>query len=83
MRLPKNVTDESHTALRVESPVPGPDGSWFALYIPKNIDWTESYDALVWHVEFRRKCMNQGFDNLLELLAKAKENMAKDAKAKA
>jgi hypothetical protein len=27
------------------------------------------YAAIVKQVEFRRKCMNQGFDNLLELLA--------------
>ncbi len=39
----------------------------FQLKLPRDLSAT-AYDAVVKNVEFRRKCMNQGFDNLLELL---------------
>lgn len=70
--------------LKVESPVPGPEhlNSWFALYLPKNLDLSESFDHLVWHIEFRRKCMNQGFDNLIELLKQTRDTALKDMEAK-
>jgi hypothetical protein len=41
----------------------------YSLTMPAELS-QESYDLLVWNLEFRRRCMNQGFDNLLELLKK-------------
>ena len=42
-------------------------GADFSLLIPKDLS-EESYRVIRQNIEFRRKCMNQGFDNLLELL---------------
>ena len=68
----------------MQSPVPGPEqlNSWFALYLPTQLEAGESFDTIVKHIEFRRKCMNQGFDNLLELLAMTRENIEKDVAAR-
>jgi hypothetical protein len=70
--------------LKVASPVPGPDSlnSWFALYLPTQLEAGESFDTIVEHIEFRRKCMNQGFDNLLELLAMTRTGIEKDVAAR-
>src|SRR5437870_2537580 len=79
------MTEAEQTKLEVDNPVPCPDSftgkSWFALYIPKNLSAEEDFDCLRRHIEFRRKCMNQGFDNLLELLAITEEYATKDTEA--
>ncbi len=81
--MKKDVFDEEQMVLKVESPVPGPEhaNSWFALHLPKNVDLEAGFDAILWHIEFRRKCMNQGFDNLVELLKKTKDTAKADAEA--
>ena len=67
----------------MKSPVPGQEhlNSWFALYLPTALETKESFETIVKHIEFRRKCMNQGFDNLLELLNMTRETMEKDVAA--
>ena len=72
---------EKPIELKVESPVPGPGSSWFALYLPTKLDTEASFEEIKRHIEFRRKCMNQGFDNLLELMEMTKNNIIADAKA--
>jgi len=52
------------------------DGQNFALELPAELSEL-SYQTVVAHIEFRRKCMNQGFDNLLELLAMSKKTLVK------
>lgn len=63
------------------SPLPG--GADFKLLMPAVIG-EDSFAYLREFIEFRRKCMNQGFDNLLEVLAiherQVKEHIAKEAK---
>jgi hypothetical protein len=76
------MASQEQIEMKVDSPVPGPNSSWFALYVPQNLDWENSFDILVQHVEFRRKCMNQGFDNLLELMRMTRETALKDIAAK-
>lgn len=78
--MSENAKDEQ-VRLDVESPVPGQPESWFSLYFPKNTIAKEDFDIMVKHIEFRRKCMNQGFDNLIELLNMTRESMLKDAEA--
>lgn len=68
--------------LKVESPIPGDSDSWFMLHMPKNLSGEDNFAVIEWHIEFRRKCMNHGFDNLIELLRKTKETMSKDIAAK-
>lgn len=76
------MTDDSIT-LKVESPVPGPNDDWFMLHMPKNLKNIEAnFAAIRWHIDFRRRCMNQGFDNLLELLNKTEKEMIADRDAK-
>lgn len=80
IQLPTPPTEEQ-IELKVESPVPGPNKSWFALYLPTNLDCEENFASIVKQVEFRRKCMNQGFDNLLELLEMTKATILADVAA--
>lgn len=61
-------------------PCVGTDDADFALTLPAELS-NRVYEAIVKQVEFRRKCMNQGFDNLLELLAIHKEGFDSTAKA--
>lgn len=60
---------ESETVtLSVESPDMLRDrNKRFEVEFPRILS-EESYQLIRWNLEFRRKCMNQGFDNLLELL---------------
>lgn len=67
--------------LEVKDPTPLMPGSLFGIYLPENLDLNGSFDAIVQAIEFRRKCMNQGFDNLLELLANTKANLKADVDA--
>lgn len=53
-------------------PCAGSDKSDFRLTLPSELS-DRAYETVVKHISFRRKCMNQGFDNLLELLAIHKE----------
>jgi hypothetical protein len=53
--------------LFTEFPCAGTNDANFGLDIPGELS-KASYDLIVGHIEFRRRCMNQGFDNLLELL---------------
>ena len=53
--------------LFTEFPCVGTNDGDFALEMPAEIS-RASYELVVGHIEFRRKCMHQGFDNLLELL---------------
>jgi hypothetical protein len=50
--------------LKVDNPHPG-----FGLILPDDDLSPDSFRYVRAQIEFRRKCMNQGFDNLLELLA--------------
>jgi hypothetical protein len=54
--------------LFTEFPCAGTQDGNFEVQMPREVSQT-SYKLIVAHIEFRRKCMNQGFDNLLELLA--------------
>lgn len=65
--------DEPSVASRMirlftEFPCAGINDGDFELQMPPEISEV-SYNLIVAHIAFRRKCMNQGFDNLLELLA--------------
>lgn len=53
-------------------PCVGTGDADFSLSLPAELS-DRIYEVVVKQVEFRRKCMNQGFDNLLELLAIHKE----------
>ena len=66
--------------LFTEFPCVGTNDANFELEMPREVS-DASYELIVQHVEFRRKCMNQGFDNLLELLAMHKDAMRKMADA--
>jgi hypothetical protein len=54
-------------SLRVENPCPS-GRAFFGLEIPADLS-DECFAIIRAQIEFRRRCMNQGFDNLLELLA--------------
>lgn len=67
-----NTTKEMSIASRMirlftEFPCVGTDDSNFEIELPMELS-RQSYEMVVAQIEFRRKCMNQGFDNLLELL---------------
>ena len=73
--------------IRLIAPFPcaGTGDGDFELEVQREISEV-SYGLIVKHIEFRRKCMNQGFDNLLELLQmhrsvieSAEETKAKEA----
>jgi len=53
--------------LFTEFPCAGTNDANFGLEIQAELSKV-SYGLIVNHIEFRRRCMNQGFDNLLELL---------------
>jgi len=53
--------------LFTEFPCAGTKDADFSLDLPLELS-KQSYEIVVKQIEFRRKCMNQGFDNLLELL---------------
>lgn len=57
---------EDRVLLKTESPDVRDKGT-FAIEMPAELS-ENSYQLMIQHIEFRRKCMNQGFDNLLELL---------------
>ena len=65
--------------LFTEFPCAGTGEADFELTLSVKLS-DSTYEAVLKHVEFRRKCMNQGFDNLLELLAMHKEVFDKVAK---
>ncbi len=60
-------------------PCVGTGDAEFSLSLPAELS-DRIYETVIKQVEFRRKCMNQGFDNLLELLAIHKDGF--DATAK-
>lgn len=61
-------------------PCAGADRADFELILPRDMS-DRLYEGIVKQIEFRRKCMNQGFDNLLELLAIHKEAFDKASEA--
>jgi hypothetical protein len=61
------VTTANRTKLFVESPDVRDREAHFAVEFPGELT-EEMYGLLRQQLEFRRRCMNQGFDNLLELL---------------
>ncbi len=54
--------------LFTEFPCAGTNDGGFEIEMPLKLS-EACYKVIVNHIEFRRRCMNQGFDNLLELLA--------------
>ena len=62
--------------LFTEFPCVGTSDVDFSVEMPREVS-DASYDLIVQHIEFRRRCMNQGFDNLLELLKIYKDAMRK------
>jgi len=54
--------------LFTEFPCVGTGDPGFSVEMPEELG-EASYALVVKSIEFRRRCMNQGFDNLLELLA--------------
>ncbi len=68
VRSPDAMTDsDKKISLEIPSTIPGVLGG-FGLLLPTEL-CAESFATIRAQLEFRRKCMNQGFDNLLELLA--------------
>lgn len=71
--LRRSEMDESTEPQEVELKTCGTDlrqqHEEFSIKFPKKIDEAQ-YKLLRWNLEYRKKCMNQGFDNLLELLDK-------------
>lgn len=68
-----NQSDENKqpVELRVDDPdilCGAKEKTFFGLTLPNNLS-ARGFDIVREHIEFRRKCMNQGFDNLLENLA--------------
>lgn len=53
--------------LFTEFPCVGTGDANFSIELQQELS-NEAYEMVVKHIEFRRRCMNQGFDNLLELL---------------
>lgn len=70
--------NDENIDLRVQNPNPSMGGH-FGLLLPMHLS-EESFEAVKRQIEFRRKCMNQGFDNLLELLDIAKGVLVSVAK---
>lgn len=63
--------------LKVDNPEPGGKGH-FALILETLDDLSdESFDTIKTHIEFRRQCCNQGFDNLLELIEMTRKATSK------
>lgn len=60
-------------------PCAGSGKADFSLAFPVELS-DRAYEVVVKQIEFRKKCMNQGFDNLLELLAIHKEGFDKTTK---
>jgi hypothetical protein len=53
--------------LFTQFPCAGTGDADFSVVLPSELS-RRSYELVISSIEFRRKCMNQGFDNLLELL---------------
>lgn len=66
--------------LFTQFPCAGTRDHGFEVQMPLELS-EASYKLVVAHVEFRRKCMNQGFNNLLELLALHHDAFQKACKA--
>lgn len=62
--------------LFTEFPCAGTSDPDFELHMPCEVS-EASYHLIVNHIEFRRRCMNQGFDNLLELLQMHRDALRK------
>jgi len=75
------MTEEGKIRLEIDSPFPAHVGG-FGLILPVSLS-EESISIVRAQLEFRRKCMNQGFDNLLELLELSRKALlVKDAPKK-
>lgn len=57
---------DDRITLQVENPTP-PLPTFFAVDIPTGLI-EDDFATIIEQIEFRRKCHNQGFDNLIELL---------------
>ena len=53
--------------LVTEYPCTGSGKDDFELHVPEKLT-EHCYGTIIAHLKFRQKCMNQGFENLLELL---------------
>lgn len=63
--------------LKVDSPLPD-DKGYFGLFLTHSESMTdECWESIKAHIEFRRRCMNQGFDNLLELIELTRKTLPK------
>lgn len=67
----KDKENPEMISLQTDDPLPGVIGH-FGLLLPTELS-EESFNHITEQIEFRRRCMNQGFDNLLELLAMHKK----------
>jgi hypothetical protein len=57
-----------------DNPDPSAPGTFFGVVMP----WTptdEAFDAIIEAIEFRRKCQNQGFNNLIEWVNMSRKNL--------
>jgi len=63
--------------LKVDSTDPDGKG-YFGLFV-ENSDWMtdDCWEAIKLQIEFRRKCANQGYDNLLELIELTRKTLPK------
>lgn len=63
--------------LKVDNPEPNGKG-YFSVMLEALDDLSdESFDTIKAHIEFRRRCCNQGFDNLLELIEMTRKATSK------
>ncbi len=62
--------------MKVDNPEPGGKG-FFALVLEslEFLQPEDQFEAVKAAIEFRRRCMNQGFDNLLELIEMTRKNL--------